>query len=220
MFDAVFSITASAERLGNLLPVSGYGAEKSNIRPMKTKQTFLVRRTINCGAAPYGLFGRISLSVLFGRGYLLRGGLAGALDCKEQWTFEKKTKKPINSLTPAEKKYVMDAHLFRIKNEHFLDLFNPNGRDDIMPPPVPTHLLIRVFQLAPTLRMAALDYEWLSNLTEKDPATVRHHLVVTDEKAQNAQIVLTADTPGLQKFIGNNLKTEDAWKDPFELKRD
>lgn len=89
-----------------------------------------------------------------------------------------------------------------------------------MPPPVPTHLLIRVFQLTPTLRMAALDYEWLSNLLEKDPATVRHHLLVTDEKAKNAQIVLTADTPELQKFIGNNLETEDAWKDPFELKRD
>jgi len=151
----------------------------------------------------------------------LLGHWTRTTDTKEQWTFEKKAEKAYQlTYTDGEKKYVMDAHLFRLKDELFLDLFNPNGRDDVMPPPVPTHLLIRVFQLTPTLRMAALDYEWLSNLIEKDPATVRHHLVVTDEKAQNAQIVLTADTRELQKFIGNNLKTEDAWKDPFELKRD
>lgn len=88
----------------------------------------------------------------------------------------------------------MDAHLFRLKDQLFLDLFTPNGPEDILPPPILSHLLLRVFQLKPTLRMAAMDYEWLGKLLEKNPDAVRHHLVVTDEDAKNTQIVLTADT--------------------------
>ena len=141
-------------------------------------------------------------------------------DIKEQWTFEKKGEKAYQlTYSDGEKKYVMDAHLFRLKEQLFLDLFNANGPEDIMPPPVPSHLLIRVFQIKPTLRMAAMDYEWLSKLLEKDRHAIRHHLLITDEKSQNAQIVLTADTPELQKFIADNLKTEDTWKDAFDLQR-
>jgi hypothetical protein len=192
---------------------------------MKTEQIFLVARL---SVVTLLLTGCLAISVYpfySEKDVAFEAALLGhwtkTTDSKEQWTFDKKGEKAYQlTYTDGEKKYVMDAHPFRLKGELFLDLFNPDGPNDIMPPPVPTHLLMRVFQLTPTLRMAALDYEWLSKLLEKDPAAVRHHLVVTDEKAQNPQIVLTADTPELQKFIGNNLKTEDAWKDPCDLKRD
>jgi hypothetical protein len=68
--------------------------------------------------------------------------------------------------------------------------------------------------------MAAMDYDWLAKLLEKDPAAVRHHLVSTDDEAKNAQIVLTADTPELQKFVLRHLNTQEAWNDPLELQRD
>jgi hypothetical protein len=192
---------------------------------MKTKQTFLVA---GLSVVALLLTGCLAISVYpfyLEKDVSFQAALLGhwtkTTDNKDQWTFEKKGEKAYQlTYTDGEKKYVMDAHLFRLKEELFMDLFNPNGPEGIMPPPVPTHLLMRVFQVTPTLRMAALDYDWLSKVLEKDPTVVRHHLVVTDEKTQNAQIVLTADTPELQKFIGNNLKTEDAWKDPFDLKRD
>ena len=40
------------------------------------------------------------------------------------------------------------------------------------------------------------------------------------DKPEDSRLVLTADTAELQQFILKHLKTEDAWKDGFELKRD
>jgi len=112
---------------------------------------------------------------------------------------------------------VMDAHLFRLKDQLFLDLFNTNLPEEVMPPPIPSHLLLRVLQVKPTLRLVGMDYDWLDKLIEQNPNAVRHHLIVTSEDAKNAQIVLTADTAELQSFILKYLKTEEAWKDPFDL---
>src|SRR5262249_38073759 len=66
----------------------------------------------------------------------LTGQWTKTTDNKEQWTFEKKGEKGYQlTYTDGDKKHVMDAHLFRLKDQLFLDLFNPNGPDDIMPPP-------------------------------------------------------------------------------------
>ena len=141
-------------------------------------------------------------------------------DSREKWTFEKKGEQTFRlTYRDGEKSYAMDAHLFRLKDQLFLDLFKPDMPEDLMPPPVPTHLLLRVFQLKPSLRMAALDYDWLAKLIEKNPKAIRHYLVANGEDSKNAQIVLTADTPELQKFILNHLKTDEAWKDAFELEK-
>jgi len=155
--------------------------------------------------------------VLFEPGLL--GQWTKTNDTKEQWSFDKKGEKAYQlTCSDGAKKYVMDAHLFRLRDQLFLDLFNPKGPDDIMPPAVPTHLLMRVFQMKPAMRMAVMDYEWLSELLKKNPTALRHHRI-TDENSQNAQIVLTADTTELQKFVGNNLKSDEAWKDSFDLQR-
>jgi len=139
-------------------------------------------------------------------------------DAQEKWVFEKKQDQAYSlTYTDGKKSYKMDAHLFRLKDQLFFDLFNPELPEDLMPPPAPTHLLLRVFQVKPTVRLAALDYDWLAKLIEKDPGAIRHHSIGEDSK--NAQIVLTADTPELQKFVLRHLKTEEAWKDPFELEK-
>lgn len=192
---------------------------------MKTKRILLAAGI--CGVGVF-LTGCLTISVypFYSKKDLvfepaLVGSWIKTTDNKEQWRFERKGEEAYRlNYTDGNKSYGMDAHLFRLKEQLFLDLFNPNGPEDIMPPPVPTHLLLRVFQTKPTLRMAAMDYDWLGKLLEKNPDAVRHHLVMTDDKTENRQIVLTADTSELQKFIINNLKTEEAWKDPFELKHE
>ncbi len=115
---------------------------------------------------------------------------------------------------------LMQAHLFTLRGQLFLDLFPEDVNVDMMPPPIPSHLLLRVEQLSPTLRMAPLDHAWLLNALETNPKSVRHELLRAGTKPEDIRVVLTAETAGLQDFLINHLQTEDAWKNDFELKRD
>ena len=85
------------------------------------------------------------------------------------------------------------------------------------PPPIPSHLLLRVSQLSPTVRMAPLNNDWLKALLEKEPKAIGHIMVA--DKPDDVRVALTADTAELQQFLLKHLDTEQAWKDPFDLKR-
>ena len=78
----------------------------------------------------------------------------------------------------------------------------------------------RADQLAPTVKLASLNYEWLHELLAKNPKALRHHSIPSGDKPEDTRLVLTADTAELQQFILKHLKTEDAWKDGLDLKRD
>ena len=150
----------------------------------------------------------------------LLGQWTNTTNLKEHWIFEKQGQQAYHlSYAESDKTCAMDAHLFHLNDQLFLDLFTTKIPDDIMPPPIPTHLVMRVFQVKPTLRMAVMDYDWLTKLVEHNPGAIRHHVIVTGEDGKNSQIVLTADTAELQSFILKHLKTEEAWKDSFELRR-
>jgi hypothetical protein len=110
------------------------------------------------------------------------------------------------------------VHLFKLKGQMFLDLFTAEETGDIMPHPIPSHMVMRVSQMTPTLKMTPMDYEWLSNLIEQDPGALRHH-DIKSEGEKDHFYVLTADTAELQRFVLKHLKTEKAWKDAKELKR-
>jgi hypothetical protein len=62
-----------------------------------------------------------------------------------------------------------------------------------------------------------MNHDWLKTLLEKDPKALRHILV--GPKPDDRRVVLIAETSELQQFLSKNLKTEEAWKDTFELKR-
>jgi hypothetical protein len=132
----------------------------------------------------------------------------------ERWKFERDGEAAYRlTFTEHGKAAVMQAHLFKLRGQLFLDLFSADAKEDGSPPPIPSHALMRVFQITPTLRMAILDYEWLGQVLEKNPKAIRHHVIKTGEKSQDRRIVLTADTPELQKFVIKHLKTAGAWKD-------
>jgi hypothetical protein len=114
----------------------------------------------------------------------------------------------------------MKAHFFKLGENSFLDMFSAQEIPDVQPPPIPSHFLLRVFQVKPAPRMAALNYDWLQNLLAKDPAALRHYVITNENNADDTRLVLTAETADLQQFILKHLKTEGAWKDDFELKRD
>jgi hypothetical protein len=111
-----------------------------------------------------------------------------------------------------------DAHLFTLGREQFLDLL-PRERHDNT---APTHLLLRVRTLEPQLQMEFLNFEWLAKLVEAKPKTIRHVIVpgpVGKDHQEGGQLLLTADTAELQKFIRKHLKNTNAWAEPLVLKK-
>lgn len=138
----------------------------------------------------------------------------------EEWKFEAKGARGYElTVTSKDSTNVMQARLFGLAGQSFLDLFTAEEPENIQPPPIPSHFLLRVFQTKPTVRMAVLNYDWLTSTLEKEPKALRHHIIKTEEKPDNGRVVLTADTPELQRFVIQHLQTTEAWKDDFELQR-
>lgn len=149
----------------------------------------------------------------------LLGQWTNTTEAKERWTFEKLGQHSyklvyVSGGNPA----TLEVQLFRLGGETFLDLASLEKQCDVAPPPVPSHLLLRVLALSPSVRLAPLNNDWLKGLLEREPKTLPHILV--GEKSDDMRVVLTADTAELQQFVLKNLNATEAWQDAFELKRE
>jgi hypothetical protein len=91
------------------------------------------------------------------------------------------------------------AHLFRLQKKYlFLDLRTTN----LLEHTVPIHYLLKVSQIEPTLKLQNLNSKWLEGLLKQHPGTLRHMEYAPDlDKPDDTEIVLTADTKDLQKFV-------------------
>ncbi len=192
---------------------------------MKTTKRLI---TVSLAGLAVALAGCIAVSVypfyaekdvVFEPGLL--GGWTNPDNPQEHWKLEKQGERAYRvTQTDGAKTNVMTGHSFRLNGELFLDLFTAAEASEIVPPPIPSHMVIRVFQQKPTLRMATLNYEWLVTLLEANPKSLRHHVLVDEKDPNNRQVVLTADTAELQAFLIKHLKTEEAWKNVIEMKRE
>jgi hypothetical protein len=94
----------------------------------------------------------------------------------------------------------LKAHLFKIKDEHHLDIIPDEcefaaGQSDLIGMAVfPGHLLVRVSQLEPELKIAFVDFGWLHKFLEENPGALAHH-------SEENRALLTATTRSLQRFV-------------------
>ena len=132
----------------------------------------------------------------------LAGSWTNSTDERERWEFAAvKTNNYTLTYVAKDSTNVMQATLFKLNDNLFLDLFTSEMNDEVQPPPIPSHFLFRVMQMKPTLKMAPMDYEWLGKLLTDNPAALRHHVVRGGKESNDERLVLTADTAELQKFI-------------------
>src|SRR5688572_1588441 len=92
----------------------------------------------------------------------LVGEWADADSPDEQWKFERAGERTYK-LTRSQKNsdsVISQVHLFKLRDQLFLDLSqSPDASDDsVFPPRIPSHLLVRVYQLKPTFRAATMNY--------------------------------------------------------------
>ena len=135
----------------------------------------------------------------------------------EFWTFEKINDRTYKLTTIDNKTNQYDAVLFNLGGATFLDCLT-RERGEIQ---TPSHILLRTEIVQSQLKMTLLDYKWLGELIEKNPRAIRHIIVANEAGTDGGggQLVLTADTAELQKFILKHLKTKEAWGDPLVMKR-
>jgi len=145
-------------------------------------------------------------------------GVWGEDDSNETWGLTRGGEKEYRLVHTDEdgRKGEFIAHLMNVGGQMFLDLYpvEPEPRqsgfyhDHLLP----VHTFVAVLQTEPALRISYLDPEWLQKFLERQPSAIRHAKV-------NDEILITASSKDLQKFLLACLKTEGAFSEPSELKR-
>jgi len=142
----------------------------------------------------------------------------------EIWKFERSDTNAWYKLTVTEKEGKQgefNAHLFKLQQEYFLDIipadckYATNQADLVAFSMFPGHLLVRVSQLEPELKLALFDFDWLAKYLEKNPKALAYHTEGKDDKG----IVLTAETRDLQKFVLKHLGKGELFSEGGEMFR-
>ena len=109
-----------------------------------------------------------------------------------------------------------DTHLFKLKEELFLDLtprevnYATNQSDLVAMCLIQGHMLVRVAQLEPSLQLAFIDSDWLEKYLEENPQSLAYH-------KEGDRPVLTAPTPELQEFVLRHLGEGELFQKPGEM---
>jgi len=142
-------------------------------------------------------------------------------EADQKWKFEKLGDKSYRVLFTEKKEKVsqIEATLFKLQDEWFLDFLGEMPEDSKFPPPIPSHMLFKIVQRSPELKFVFMNIEWLQKHLEKEPKALRHHMLKSGDKPEDKLPVLTAETEELQRFVVKHIKTADAWSEVITLKR-
>jgi hypothetical protein len=108
------------------------------------------------------------------------------------------------------------ARLIKIEGKLFLDIVPIKTgfpqTDFFQSHFLTTHTFMHVVPSESTVQIAVLESRWLKDLLEGNREAIRHEKI-------NGEIVLTASSKEMQKFLLANLTTKEAFSQPLELTR-
>lgn len=139
-------------------------------------------------------------------------------EATESWAFTSAGEREYNLVYTDEngKKGDFKARLLKIEGKTFLDLSPVKpalAQNDFYKANfLPTHTFVYVSQGAPNPQIAYLEPDWLKAFLDKNPAALGHEKV-------SGEILLTAPTRDLQKFLLAHLNTPGAFSKPVGIKR-
>lgn len=138
----------------------------------------------------------------------------------ETWQFEKEGENAykLTLIDKEGRRGLLKARLFKQRDELYLDLtptecnFAADQAEIVGASMFPGHLLVRVAQIEPALKLAFSDFDWLAKLLEKEPAALAHH-------AEEKRLLLTASTRELQQFVARHRAEGELFQKPDEFVR-
>jgi hypothetical protein len=111
------------------------------------------------------------------------------------------------------------AHLVRLEGMLFMDVFpgeitDPTMHDVYKRHLIASHLFWKVDSIEPQLKLAVTNSDTISTMIKDDPACIRH-----EKMDEGDQLVLTADTKDLQKFVVKLARMDKGFGTPEEFVR-
>lgn len=142
-------------------------------------------------------------------------------DEDDSWTFTKLDDTSYRLVVKeGDKTAPFDAHLVRLGAYRFLDM-SPH-EDGLPKGQVPDlyrmsliagHMFLKVSQIEPALQMAFLDPDWLDKRLSARPAEIAHI------RPGDNNVVLTAPTPDLQRFVSQHAGDKGAFGESSNMKK-
>lgn len=134
------------------------------------------------------------------------------------WTFTNIGGRRFDAVVQSkDSKYEFRATMFKLGEEHFLD-FEGKSRDIGI---IPSHHLLRI-QLGSEIKLAMLNPDWMQKWLRANPGTLEHFTLEDPEHPQdreNAEVVLSAQTKALQKFILAHKDDKEFFVEPVTLRK-
>lgn len=130
-------------------------------------------------------------------------------DTNEFWSFERDRTNAayLLRIVEGQKDNKYWVHLFKLKQWTFIDAQVMADCEGMVSP----HYLAKVVRMEPTLELQLMNHKWLEAYLEEHPRALRH---IRKPGEYSSDLVLTADTAELQKFLlkhanDTNLFTEN-----------
>jgi hypothetical protein len=143
----------------------------------------------------------------------------GDEDNKMMWTFNDATALRFDlTIRKGDEKQEYDAHVFRLEGARFLDIMSRNREASTLP----MHHLFKLEEAGATLKIRALNTEWVQTWLRKNSNVLAHMTIVDPEHRDDREqdeLVLTADTKALQSFLRMHLKDEEFFAKPMTFIR-
>ena len=136
------------------------------------------------------------------------------------WTFSKSVLPNVYvvNIVDKETKLDCDARLFKMGDTKFMDMYSRNrGVLD-----VPGHTLFRVLEVGESFKVQLLSPGWIKNRMQLNPKELSHVIAADPEnpgETDKGEVILTAETERLQKFVKEHTNDEGFWEEPGTLKK-
>lgn len=192
------------------------GAIKSEVS-MKSK-ILLLFGLILAGCVPSWNALYTEKDIVFDRALV---GVWNSPSAKETWEFTKAGEKlyQLQHTDKAGRKAGFEVRLVQLKDRRFLDLYLTKVEGDVNLNDwagfslTPAHLILKVEQIEPRLKVATMNPTWMKQFVTEHPDAIAHRIVFSGD------VVLTASTRDLQKFILKHADDQDFFGGIIELTR-
>ena len=111
-----------------------------------------------------------------------------------------------------------DAHLFELGGFRFLDLYSQRRAVS----EIPAHHLFRIGKIGSALELQVLSLDWIKEWSTEHPEGIAHVQAPDSEKPEDpdkGEVILTAGTKALQRFVLAHLDDEGFFDENGELIR-